>query len=76
MLTYIYLNVDECLLCPSKCLNSKFLSIMLILNKLCFLEVLLMAMLALTWSGCISLCSYHNIIYINNDRHSPVCKTR
>ncbi len=29
---------------PSKGLNSKFLSIMLILNKMCFLDMLLMAM--------------------------------
>ncbi len=49
MLTYIYLKSE----------NSKVLSIMLILNKIRFRDVLLMAMLALTWLGYISLCSYH-----------------
>ncbi len=42
MLTYIYLNVDECwwhLLCPSKCLNCKCLLIMVKSNKMWFLEV-------------------------------------
>ncbi len=63
MLTYIYHDVDECSrrLCPSKGLNSTFLSIMIILNKIRFLDVLLMAMLALTWSGWISLCYYDSV---------------
>ncbi len=56
MLTHTYLDVDECWLISS--VPSKVLSIILILNKMRFLDMLLMAMLALTWSGCISLCSY------------------
>ncbi len=67
MLTYIYLDMDKCRITSSQQrFKLQFLSIMLILNKMCFLNVLLMAMLALTWSGCISLCSY---------QQSTVCMT-
>ncbi len=64
MLTYIYmyLGVEECWLTssiPQQRINSIFLSIMLIMNKMRFLNV--MATLALTWSECISFWSYHMV---------------
>ncbi len=49
ILTYIYLNVDECWLTSSNSregFNFKFLSIVLMLSKMCFLDVLFTDMLA------------------------------
>ncbi len=69
----MWMSVDKHILFPSKGSNSNFLSIVLIMNQIRFSEVLLMAMLALTWSGYTSLLPYEYVI--NNDRHSPVCMT-
>ncbi len=75
MLTYIYLDVDECWLMssmPYKGFNSTFLSIMLILNNMCFWCVV---------GGHVSfnLVRLHITLLlpysINNDRHSPACIT-
>ncbi len=67
MLTYIYLNVDECL-------NSTFCLIMLTFNKKCFLELLLMVLVALTLVEVqFIFCSHH--ISIHNGRHNPSCLT-
>ncbi len=42
-------------------------------NKMCFLDVLIMVLLALTLSEYISFCSHH--ICINNGRHNHACLT-
>ncbi len=74
MLTYIIIDVDECCLTSSmpqrRFTLHEVLSIMLILNKIRFLGVLLMAMLVLTYSG-----TYHLPYSTNKDRHSPACMT-
>ncbi len=77
MLTYIYLNVDECSLTSSmpqqRCitLNSNFFSIMLILNKIHFLEVF-----AIDGHISFNLVRVHITLLltysINNDTHSAV----
>ncbi len=64
-------NIDYHLLCMIKRLNSKCILIMLTLNKMWVREVLLMVMVALTWSGYISL-SCHDISIING-KHNAEC---
>ncbi len=66
MLTCISLNVDQCWFISSIPPQTFKLHIMLTFkNKMWFLEVLLMVMITLTWSGLIPL-HWHNICIINS----------
>ncbi len=67
ILTYIilYLYVDECWL--TSCMPQQIFDLHI------FHQVLLITMVALTWSGYISLCSHH--ISVNNGRHNAACLT-